>query len=69
MKNDLSQKQKARDFVVQSNEGCRRCQNFGSFSCPNFRKAIFEQGINSAVLTTAIKADQEHKTLSSCSNA
>ncbi|MEM6780821.1 MAG: hypothetical protein AAF569_03060 [Pseudomonadota bacterium] len=65
----LSDKKRAQFFVEQSTPSCRKCKNFGSFSCPNFQKAINEDGVEPEYLTAAIEEDQKEKILEPCSNA
>ena len=69
MTHTLTSKQKARFFVAQSNTACRRCQNFGSFSCPAFKKAVDEDGIDPNHLISAIEDDQKGVNLDPCSKA
>ena len=65
----LSLKQKALFFVEQSNTDCRQCKNFSSLSCPAFKKAVDEDGINPEHLISAIEEEQKDMKLKSCSNA
>ncbi len=56
------------EFLNQSTAACRACKNFGSTSCPNFRKAI-EGGLKPDELKKAIEKDQENRELTPCPNA
>lgn len=62
---EVSEKQKARDFVEKSAPACRGCKNFGSFSCPVFREAV-EGGLDSKQLVWAIEEDQAGEDLNPC---
>ena len=69
MNTNVSAIQKALLFLEQSTTTCRRCKNFGMSSCPNFKKATEECGLDADVLKAVIEEDQKDVTTQPCSNA
>jgi len=59
---------KADDFLDAANEGCFSCSNFGKSTCPAFKKAVEDLGVNPQLLQVKIQKLQEGQEMRACEN-
>ena len=56
----------ARDFVAQSDPGCRLCENFGTHACPASAALLKMGAVGEKELAQAVKEDQSGQSLTPC---
>lgn len=58
-----------KSFLEKASEACKLCQNFGTASCPAFKKAVNDDGLDPEKLKKEIDAIQDGQDLNECSNS
>ncbi len=58
-----------KSFLKEASDACKLCQNFGTASCPAFKKAMNDDGLDSATLKAEIDALQDGQDLNECANS
>ncbi len=63
-----SEEKKADDFLNAANSSCFSCNNFGKSTCPAFKKAVEDLGVNPQLLQDKIQKLQENQEMRACEN-